>query len=269
MTGHSLSIADAAAFAAIASEVAQTHGGPAAFHSYQTGYVNEVPALVGSGWPAPEEGPLPSESVGRQLSLPGIARDATKVQVLHWPHGHCDPKEQIRRVAERAKMALFPPWENGGAADINHREDRIVPLERRRSVPAAMPNGWYPSGTGWTRTWRECLRIRPSSLPPKIAKFFPFLGPPDDFENRRTFLIVAGSTWYYDQTADYETRVAFSVYSLPFAEGGEWTYRWDQIKLYRDRAERLARGLKDYLQEHPASPASIERRRQMGPTAAL
>lgn len=264
LTGHSLSIADAAAIAAIASEVAQSHGGPAELHGYETGYLHEVPALAGAGWHAPEHESLANGCLGRQLSLPGIARDATSVEVLSWPHGEITPgltgpKEQIRRLAKQTKMVSFasPDINIAGVVEIDRTVDCILPMgpSRDPDKQQCLPNGWYRGATGATHVWREFFRLPP------------FFGVKDSFEKRRTFLVVTGATWYYDQTADYETRVAFSVYSLPFAELNSWTYDWDQIKGYRDLAERLSRRLKDYLHEYPASAAAIEQRRTMGPRA--
>jgi hypothetical protein len=263
LTGHSISIADAAALAAIASEVAQTHSGPSEPHGFETGYAHEVPALAHSGWHAGETGLSAGVSVGREVSLPGVARDANKIEVLEWPHSACDAKNQIELLARQAGMVVFPVWEVNiaGLIEFDHTEGRILPLEQRHNVPAVMPNGWHPGWTGSTRRWCEFFRIRPSWLPAKLAVLFPFFGPPNNFEHRRTFLIVIGSSWHYDQPADYETRVAFMVYSLKFVEGSQWTYDWNQIRQYRDRAEILAKGLKKYLKQHPPMSDSIERRR--------
>lgn len=188
LTGHGLSVADAATLAAIASEVAQSHDGPEP-HGFQTDYAQTAPAHAASGWHAGEDGFR--ASLDQQFSPRGIARDATRVEVLHWPHGCCDPQAQIRWLAEEAGMVLFRPWENGGIAEVDKTEKCIFPLAQRLKPaqttrgwspgkPAVMPHGWYENATGWTHVWGECFRSQP-----------PFFGS-DNFEKRRTFLIVVG-----------------------------------------------------------------------------
>jgi hypothetical protein len=243
LIGHGLSLADAAALAAIASEVSQAHGGPSEPHDFQTGHPCEIPVLAAAGWHAAD-----APAGDHPISLPGIARDQSSVQVLHWPHGQCDPQNEIRSLALQEGMVLFPPWENGGITDMHKVQESIVPVKPQQKPPV-MPNGWYEGATGSTSIWGESFRLRPSFL---VS---------DTFDNRRTFLIVMGRTWHYGEVMDYETHVACLVYSFPFFQGGKWMYEWDKVKCYRNMAEILAKSLKVYLEQHPPGPHSIAARR--------
>ncbi len=260
LTGHGLSLADAATLA-IAIDVAQAHGGPAELHGHETGYWHDVPALAGSGWAAPE--PAYVQPRGRLVTLPGVARDATSVEVLVWPHGDCgnSVRGHVQQLAQRAGLAPFRFYEHNvtGLHDIETMKQGILPLgpEERSDARRGLPSGWYRDARGTTYLWRECFRRRPG------------LFQRDDFERRRTFLVVTGTTWAYRETGDYETRAAFSVFSSPLVLNRRWTYRYEQIKEYRGLAERLATGLKGVLAKYPASSESIERRRRMSPDATV
>ncbi len=260
LSGHGPSLADAAALA-IAIDVAQAHGGPAELHGHETGYWHDVPALGGSGWSAPE--PSYVEHPGRLLTLPGMARDATSVEVLVWPHGDCENSVRwhVRELTRRVGLVPLRFHEHNvtGLQDIDMTKAGILPVgpEGRSEARQGLPSGWYRNARGTTCLWRECFRKRPG------------LFQRDDFECRRTFLVVTGTTWAYRETADYETRVAFSMFSSPLVLNRRWTYRYEQIKEYRGLAERLANGLKGLLAKYPASPESIEQRRRMGPHATV
>jgi hypothetical protein len=284
LTGHSFSLADTAA-AAIAIEIALDHGGPGEFHGHETGYLHEVPALAEPGWQGPQGGWHAGEAagadtgLGREIHLPGTARDARTVDVLVWPHGWCGSTyrgvhDQIRQMAGVEGMVPFDFSEIDirYLREIDRTEPRILPIVGSDQT-RHLPSGWYREATGATHQWREFFGIPLSRGVPK------FLVSHHDYTVTqlmggrprwvpRTILIVTGCTWWYAQTADYETRVAFSVHSESWVnDRGVREYNRRQFRQYRERAEHLAQRLREYLHAHPAPPSSIVRRRQMGPEA--
>ena len=261
-TGHSLSLADAAA-ASIFIEAALDHGGGFEFSDFPTGYTQDVPALQGAGLQGPD-GPAYGDS-GRELNLPGIARSAARVETLYWPHGRCEPRQQIPHLAARAGLERYRPIYHPTWAETVQTEPRILsglpfgaPDERRK-----LPNGWYQGARGVTHYWREFYRVQGGR-----GLLF---RRPDSYEAHRTFLIVTGAMWHYHHIPeywlndDYETRVAFSIYSQPSWNGAAWTYNAEQVRRHRRAAERLAKLLHDYLGAHPPSSNSVGYRRAMNP----
>lgn len=275
LTGHSVSLADAAA-ASLIIGVALDHGSGFEFSSLPTGYAQDV--FQGPGPRGPDGPTAYVVDPGRELNLPGIARSATTVEVLYWPHGRCEPRREIQQLAasvglERySRPAHHPLWE-----ETLKTRPRILtgfplgtPEERHK-----LPNGWYRDEkgtpvTGTTHSWLEFYRIRPtpSSVRELQRAFYVFTAPEDV---HRTFLVVTGATWHYHHKEpywlcdDYETRVVFSIYSGILGDGAGYTYRWDQIRQHRQAACHLAKLLHDYLKAHPPSPSSVQFRRDLDP----
>src|SRR5262245_26975628 len=257
--GHNLSLADAIA-ASIAIQLAVEHGASLQLQGHQSGYLQDVPALR-EGPPHAPDGPYRWEDAGRVLQLPGIARDATTVDVLCWPHGHPVqwPWRRIRARAEVEHLERYRP-NIVELVEYERVEARLLDCGLFGD-PAAQPNGWYRGAVGTTYVWRDFFRIRPRQ--PLFGKA------KESYENHRTFLVATGAMWHYSHvsvTGDWETRVAFSVYSLPFVDAArQWAYRWDQIKQYRAIAEGLAAALRRELEAIPPSPLAIQERRSMDP----
>ena len=262
-TGHSLSLADAAA-ASIFIETALNIGSGFESWSFPTGGVQDVPALQSPGFAAPD-GLTTYVGSSRDLNLPGIARDATTVEALYWPHGHCEPRGEVSRLASAAGLERYRPRYHPGWDDVVKSEPRILsgfPIGASKENKE-LPNGWYRGSRGTTLFWREFYRIqRKQSL---------FTQKPETYKDHRTFLVVIGAMWHYHHAAefwlndDYETRVAFRVFSQPFSSGTGWAYDVDQIRKHRQAAERVATALHDYLAALPPSRTSVQFRRSMNP----
>ncbi len=271
LTGHgsSLSLADAAG-AAFFVDAFLDHGAGYQF-SFPTGYTQDVPALQGTG----PDGPTAWDDPGRELNLPGIAQKAGTIEVLSWPHGETEPAPEfaIAHLAaeaglERVDASLWhPSW-----SEISRSDARILsgapvatPEERHK-----LPNGWYQRARGSTSFWRQFYRVRPqvSGVRRALEKAFNVMQEPPTDDH--TFLIAVGAMWHYEHPAvacdDYETRVAFRVYSPPvYVPGVGYAHRRTSLERHWRAAQRLAQRLHDYLKAHPPSPSSVQFRRSLDP----
>src|SRR5262249_13555206 len=126
-----------------------------------------------------------------------------------------------------------------------------------RPDPTNMPNGWFKDAAGRTHLWQEVWCIKPP--------FRLFGIGANEVEDRRTYITVAGVTYMYEQTGDCETRISFSVCTTPYCKGGQWKYRWDQVRQNRDLCEHLAQAMLRFLEQHPAQASSIAKRRELKP----
>ena len=263
-TGHSISLADAAAASMFIGTALEMGGGFQSW-SFPTGGLHDVPALQVPGFAAPD-GPTPYTGSPRDLNLPGIARSATTVEMLYWPHSHCEPRNELSQRASAAGLEHYRPIYHSDWNDVVKTEPRILsgfPVGTAKEN-RELPNGWYRGVRGTTHYWREFYRLRPK-------RGF-FTQKPETYKEHRTFLVVIGATWHYHHASpswlndDYETRVAFCVYSQPSGDGAGYSYDIDQIQKHRQAAERVAQQLHDYLAAHPPSSASAQFRRSMDPT---
>lgn len=271
LTGHgsSLSLADAAG-AALFIDAFLDHGAGYQF-SFPTGYAQDVPALQGTG----PDGPTAWDDSGRELNLPGIAQKAGTIEVLYWPHGEADPAPEfaIAGLAAMEGLERFDPslW-HPSWSEISRSDARILsgapvatPEERHK-----LPNGWYQGARGSTSFWRQFYRVRPqvSGVRRAFEKAFNVMQerPTDD----HTFLFVVGAMWHYVHPIagceDYETRVAFHVYSPQvYVPGVGYAYRRTSLERHWRAAQRFAQGLHNYLAAHPPSSSSVQFRRSLNP----
>jgi hypothetical protein len=269
--GHA-TFADAVA-EALAISVALENGGPG--------------HLGGLGMGGPAAPLAPGAQPGnadwaRPVALPGLARGATAITVLQWPHDSCDPQGCIREEAARQGLQRhFPEARDGNSSCDDRLNDvRLIPdawpqessrlgarlagydiWDERAPVATGgkrerprLPNGWFQGVGGRTRLWREFYQTTPS-----LSRWLPWGRP--NYETWRTYLMVSGITWSYrwrdqktgGQIGDCETLISFAVVSYPFVANGVWTYKWPDIREHRGFTEKLAQKVSRYLAQRPAN----------------
>lgn len=200
---------------------------------FETGYLTH--ALTRMGWCLGDtetcDRAEQAEGV-RRVRLPGVAGTGRTFQSLIYPHGEVNAANLFKGIAAAHGLVNIA-WT---ARDINpenklhHMLKDTTPFDgKERNTP--MPSGWYPGATGLTRTFQQYWQI------PKKPFFWstPAADPLD-----KTYLIVSGATWYYNETCDHETRLAITVHSLPYTECGYWKERTKLIESHLAVAKACA-----------------------------
>ena len=198
---------------------------------FEMGYLTH--ALSTMGWCAAETCQKTETAEGvRRVRLPGVTGVGRTFQSLIYPHGEVNTAKLFRGIAAAHGLVNIA-WT---ARDINpeeklhHMLKDTTPFDgKERNTP--MPSGWYPGATGLTRTFQQYWQI------PKKKYFWstPAADPLD-----KTYLIVSGATWYYNETCDHETRLAVTVHSLPYSECGYWKERTELIDAHLKVARAIA-----------------------------
>lgn len=240
----------------VALEAARSVGGVNELSNYKTGYLFEHPTFTTFGVPA--EGSDP----GRRVNLPGIARNTTIIELLVWPHGQCNPKEKLREVLARLGLSRLDLRMAFSLPDIEKpAERRIYSANPFAAVDDGLnpPNGWFrpPTGdrpVGITSLWREFYQVKGC---------FASLFNPKDKDLYGTFIAVFGCTWFFEKSGDYETRIAFAVYSAPYVPQQHQTWKWNIIRDHRIVAEKAAKEMVSFISGFPAKAESIETRRKL------
>lgn len=160
------------------------------------------------------------------VALPGIRHNDRRVEILVWPHRQFDVKTKVRQLAALCGLYDLAAVTNGMAASDQILEDKL-------SLEPLSPAGSYPGATGSTRVWTEYWKI-----PLKKAFRWPWQKEPDPGPIY-SYLIISGFTWHFTGTDDYETQVAFYVYT-PFEEGTGFPYKADEVKAHRRVAGEIA-----------------------------
>ena len=201
---------------------------------FQMGYLSN--ALSTMGWCAAETDGCKPEAAAegvRRVRLPGVTGLGRTYQSLIYPHGEVNAAKMLRGIA--AAHGLVNIAYSG--RDINPEEKLhqllldSTPFDgKERNTP--MPSGWYPGATGLTRTFQQFWQI------PKKG-WFPWSTPKADRDDK-TYLIVSGATWYYNEAGDHETRLAITVKSFPYTECGYWKEREELIDAHLKVAKEVA-----------------------------
>lgn len=198
---------------------------------FETGYLSH--ALTKMGWCIGDTCDLTATAEGvRRVRLPGVTGAGRTFQSLVYPHGDVNTEKLFKGIAAAHGLVNIA-WT---ARDINpesklhHIIKDTTPFDgKERNTP--MPSGWYPGATGLTRTFQQYWQI------PKKAYFW---STPAADPNDKTYLIVSGATWYYNETGDHETRLAITVHSIPYTECGYWKEREALISSHLTVAKEVA-----------------------------
>jgi hypothetical protein len=241
----------------IALEAARKHGANA-LQFYKQGYVFAHPSFAGLVNSADASDP------GRRVNMPGIARNLNTVEVLVWPHGQCSPEKELRRVMKGLRMVRLDLRQTSSLPDLEKTEHKLMSANPFAAVQDDLnpPNGWFRhnSGTqarGKTFLWREFYQVERS--------MWDVIRNPNDRDMHGTFLAVFGATWYFEETGDYETRIAFSVYGLPYVSSGHETFKWERLKQHRDVAEKAAAAMLSFISAVKTKPESLRHRLKVRP----
>lgn len=238
----------------IALEAGRKYGGADALSPYKRGYLYEHPSI---SRPEPDEGC----DRGRRLHLPGIARSLTTVELLVWPHAACNAKKELRHVLAQLGLVRLDLRMSSSLPDIDRQpEPVLLSANPFATVQDCMnpPNGWFRKQkgdvpTGTTLLWREFYQLKNRFQAWRTG----------DKDLHGTFLAVFGATWFFEKSADYETRIAFSVYGLPYMPNGHETWKWEIIKAHREAAEKAAGTMYQFISGFPVSAAAIRTRQNV------
>jgi hypothetical protein len=192
------------------------------------------------------------------VKLSGFARSKKQLQLLVWPHGYYNVRARLQRIA--TSMGLFDIVKHYQDINYNdmfyHKLLDTTPFDGR-DHSTGMPSGWYPGAKGKTRTWTEYWQIGGRS---RWWRFWEESSPQPSW---RTYLIIKGSTWYYQDIGDYETRVAFSIYSISEVINRKHVPRRKYIEMHGKAADRISRILYDNISQALPSQESVRKRLEM------
>lgn len=175
--------------------------------SRQGGRFGGTSGSSGGGW-----------SFDNGVRRPGVVfwEDANSIQILVWPHGLVDVQSLLRRLAARHGL-LSLSRSCAGLVSTSKTHDSLLDTEFfDGSDGNTGPSGAFPGARGNTTVWREFFQL-PSKkhwwdLWPSIQ-----VGPP-----LPSHMPITGYTWFYEQTADYESRVAIMVTDPQTCRAGQW-----------------------------------------------
>jgi hypothetical protein len=157
-----------------------------------------------------------SFSQGQEVRLPGIMAKGNTIQALVWLHGKINTQLLVRRIAARHGLLSLSRKARGIVANSKVHEGTLLDTKQfdgpgQNSRPSASFNGATGSTTVFNEYW-----MAPSK---KYWWQSPglHLGPP-----LRSHLVITGYTWFFEQTGDYETRIAITVTNPLTTRAGEW-----------------------------------------------
>ena len=157
-----------------------------------------------------------NESGVRRIRLPGVVGKGRTLQTLVYPHADIDVDKILEGICSAHGLMRL---EASTSAFADYLKD-TTPFDGKDSN-SSMPSGWYQGATGFTKTFQQFWQI------PSKKNFW---SKPAATRDNKTHLSVSGATWYFNETGDYESRVAITVSSLPYSDCGIWK-EWDeQIK---------------------------------------
>lgn len=242
-------------------------------HGFQSGVIAAMTGGIASGFGdhhADHEGGVSGElHCERLVYLPGIASTPRVVQLLVWPHGHIKPDEPHLRLNHRGVVRRL--LETAGFVDVSTKLRDVAPaddvkMELGDIAPFGSPQGgdlrssaWYENATGHTRSWQDYFMLGHPWL-----WFGPNVVSPADLE-LGVYLMVIGRTWYYDQTDDWETRVALIVKARKSwnRRSRQWTQARSAITRSREQAMAVAIHCQKLLAEYPVSGYSTQQRQRL------
>lgn len=153
---------------------------------------------------------------GQEVRLPGIMAKGNTIQLLVWPHGQINTQLLLRRVATRHGLLSLSRKTRGIVASSKDHPGTLLDTKQfdgpgHNSRPSASFNGATGSTTVWNEYWMAPSKKHWWQSPSL------HLGPP-----LRSHLMITGYTWSFEQTGDYETRIAITVTNPLTTRAGEW-----------------------------------------------
>lgn len=245
------------------------HGDHGHFHGFSHGWQSDVVAAIlagtyDGGSHGHHTGVSGEACRGRRVLLPGIATTPRTVQLLQWPHGVYNPKDTkaVRcRANPRAKLCSI--LTELGLVDVGCIVRDVAPSDEVQNAlldtspfddrvgNTPMGAGWYEGATGHTRLWKDFYMVGKKPL------FGRRYADPAQLETG-VYLAIAGATWYYDQTMDFETRIALSVKCRTKwnPDVPEWAGVQHLADQHRELAEKAACLLREWFKCFPVDESS-------------
>jgi hypothetical protein len=189
---------------------------------------------------------------GPEVRLPGIMAKGDTIQMLVWPHGKINTQLLLRRCAARHGLLSLSRKTRGIVA--SSKENAGVLLDTKQfdgpghnSRPSASYNGATGSTTVWNEYWMAPSKKHWWQSPGL------HLGPP-----LRSHLVITGYTWFFEQTGDYETRIAITVTNPLTTRAGEWVpFDEEAVKRHAILAKKIIEDL--YAELVKVAPAEYSK----------
>ncbi len=188
---------------------------------------------------APTEA-VPGPGIG--VRLPGILYRLNTIQMLVWPHGEVSTQDLFAHVARRHGLQSLSRRARGiVASSKEHLADPrtgftglLDTKEFDGPGKTSRPSASYPGATGITTVWREAWQLPTRKhwwSAPELSLEHPLA----------SHVVATGYTWFYDQTGDYESRIAISVTLPKTCVAGNWQAAdEDGVKRHRLAINRIA-----------------------------
>ena len=136
-------------------------------------------------------------------------------------------------LRSRQLMELYTPLGARKRIQPANFEGILPKRAATRTMPALMPNGYYPGATGLTTQWRSFWQRGKQTFWDKLA------GNPLCLDSKRRWNIdVSVRQWYFSEADDYETEILANV----------WCPHMGRKLNSQDRLEQLAIA-KDFIKE--------------------
>lgn len=230
--------------------------GPASGHSgWAFGFVGHALAQMGVMDAAAT---ADISTVKNGVRLPGVVFGDNTAQVLVWPHGNIQTQHLFRRLATRHGLVSLSRKTIGVVASTKEHKSlldtKIFDGPGKNSTASAS----FKGATGSTTVWTEFYQL-------PVAKHWWSNKEIDLGKPLPSHIVVTGYTWFFDQTGDYETRIAISVARPNTCIAGEWKpVGEDAVRKHWVVAQALALDIYDELKQAKPQPYSLMLRKLTG-----
>lgn len=168
--------------------------------------------------------------------------------------GHCPFNMQSRLDGfAKANGLVRMPWILVGGRDVNQVHDKLLPLSTwdPRLTRGKMSAGWYQGATGTTTVWRRyyCVGKRTQSWNP----FSPLTYDRDG----KTYIVVTGITWEFEETGDCESHVMVKVGTLLQYDRGSNCYFAQKQPLAKHNQQAHVLRASIYRELRQAHPSDV------------
>lgn len=217
-------------------------------HGWAFGYMSHALASIGVLDAAAASRP----NQGQEVRLPGIMARGDTIQLLVWPHGKTNTQHMLRRIAARHGLLTLSRKTRSTVASCKENAGTLLDTKQfdgpgHNSRPSASFNGATGSTTVWNEFWMAPSKKHWWQSPGL------HLGPP-----LRCHLIITGYTWFFEQTGDFETRIAVTVTNPMTTRAGEWVpFDEEAVRRHALLAKKIVEDL--YLELSQVAPAEYSK----------
>lgn len=193
------------------------------------------------------------------VRLPGVLfrEESNNIQLLVWPHGEINTQTVLRNIASRNGLVSLSRRVRGLVANTKHHASLLDTKLFDGPGKGSHASASFPGATGSTVVWNEFWQ-RPSKKH-WWSNTDIDVGPPVP-----SHIVITGYTWFFEQTGDYETRIAISVTNPKTCIAGQWVpINEEPVRQQMIVAKRVALDLFEALTKiKPAEYAVILRQIQ-------